>query len=233
MAVNDAEANNHVMQDEYEDISEESVDFLYDQFAVMDENTPLPIEIDSEDTFEMPEIQTMTEYIRLHYEQRMVDDLSRSLRNGETGVLIGKRVYHAYPQTDSTSTQSDSDSFEERAVDWNDRRFSSQGYRNAHIYPGKGKIVWVDLWRVTLSCFEADVTIEINVDVEWRGLRKALKAKYYVTMCFDMEDGFAVDWGFFNFCRRKHTKDEIKMDQYAIPILDWDGVEKEAEWSVQ
>ena len=49
-------------------------------FTVMDEHIPSPPEIEAEDILVLPEIQSMTDYIRLHFEEKLVEELSRSLR---------------------------------------------------------------------------------------------------------------------------------------------------------
>ena len=44
-------------------------------FSIEDGNPPLPSEIESTETVVLPEIQTMTEYIRRHYENEIFTEL--------------------------------------------------------------------------------------------------------------------------------------------------------------
>jgi len=43
-------------------------------FTVMDEHIPSPPEIEAEDVLVLPEIQSMTDYIRLHFEEKLVEE---------------------------------------------------------------------------------------------------------------------------------------------------------------
>lgn len=66
-------------------------------FTVMDEHIPSPPEIEAEDVLVLPEIQSMTDYIRLHFEEKLVEELSRRLRCGELAVPSGGWLYQELP----------------------------------------------------------------------------------------------------------------------------------------
>lgn len=50
--------------------------------ATAGEDVPSPPEIESAETIVLPEIQSMTEYIRRHYEKKIVAELERRIRCG-------------------------------------------------------------------------------------------------------------------------------------------------------
>lgn len=66
-------------------------------FTIVGEHIPSPPEIEAEDVLVLPEIQSMTDYIRLHFEEKLVEELSRSLRCGELVVPSGGRLYQELP----------------------------------------------------------------------------------------------------------------------------------------
>ena len=57
-----------------------------DVFTVLDETIPSPAWIQKTETIELPEIQTMTGYIRRHYEKEILAELTRKIRCGDLGV---------------------------------------------------------------------------------------------------------------------------------------------------
>ena len=62
------------------------------EFTVEDERVPSPEQIESNDTIVLPEIQTMTGYIRQHYEANIVEEAARKLRNGDLCVRHENRI---------------------------------------------------------------------------------------------------------------------------------------------
>ena len=62
------------------------------EFTVEDERVPSPEQIESNDTIVLPEIQTMTGYIRQHYEANIVEEAARKLRNGDLCVRHENRM---------------------------------------------------------------------------------------------------------------------------------------------
>lgn len=69
------------------------------EFTSEDERMPSPKDVWAEETVVLPEIQTMTGYIRQHYEAVLVDEISRRLRYGELCVRHGGKLYRECPWT--------------------------------------------------------------------------------------------------------------------------------------
>ena len=141
-------------------------------FAVMDEHIPSPPEIEAEDVLVLPEIQSMTDYIRLHFEEKLVEELSRSLRCGELAVPSGGWLYQELPwagsEDDEEESVSDPGSPEPKdgvPADWEDPRFSAPGVRVAGVRPKKGAIVWFNYRRVAECGVEADLTLEMEIEL--------------------------------------------------------------------
>ena len=67
------------------------------EFTVEDERVPSPEQIESNNTLVLPEIQTMTGYIRQHYEANIVEEAARKLRNGDLCVRHENRIYRTCP----------------------------------------------------------------------------------------------------------------------------------------
>lgn len=206
-------------------------------FTVMDENIPAPDEIISDDTIEMPEIQTMPGYIRRHYEKDIIEALRWKIIAGDLCICLnGRRLWNA--------------------ADSNNR-----------IVPGKGAISWMGFRRINDFYVEADLVIEVEVNIvpqkmepQEAALRentaKSMGArelspqnggrykaehpsnissskrhvqKYRADMWFDMEDEIEGDFGNLRIYRWEDDKPGIKLDDYLVPVLGWDGVEKESE----
>ena len=60
--------------------------------VIVDENAPFPSEIESTETVVLPEIQSMTEYIRRHYEREIIAELEKRIHCGKLGVIQGGRL---------------------------------------------------------------------------------------------------------------------------------------------
>ena len=60
--------------------------------VIVDENAPFPSEIESTETVVLPEIQSMTEYIRRHYERKIIAELEKRIRFGKLGVIQEGRL---------------------------------------------------------------------------------------------------------------------------------------------
>ena len=69
------------------------------EFTSEDERMPSPKDVQAEETIVLSEIQTMTGYIRQHYEAMLVDEISRRLRYGELCVRRGGKLYRECPWT--------------------------------------------------------------------------------------------------------------------------------------
>ena len=176
-------------------------------FTVPDENTTIPAQIHAEETVELPEIQTMSGYIRAHYEEEIVAELFRRLRCGEVGVTCsGKRLYAIAPAA----------------------RMS--GHPVA-ISPLTGKIIWVGFRREGLYFVEADLVIETEVEVCGGILEgpQHVCQRYRADMCIAMESGMEVEYGNFRIYRYEREKQGVRLDDYLIPVFKWEDIEKEAE----
>ena len=205
-------------------------------FTVMDEHIPSPPEIEAEDVLVLPEIQSMTDYIRLHFEEKLVEELSRSLRCGELAVPSGGRLYQELPwagsEDDEEESVSDPGSPEPKdgvPADWEDPRFSAPGVRVAGVRPKKGAIIWFNYRRVAECGVETDLTLEMEIELRWYTLRKTVCPRYDVDMWFDMEEDIAADYGNFRFHRHRGEKPGVRLDDYLVPVFGWEDVEKEAE----
>ena len=62
-------------------------------FAIGDENLASPSEIESTETVVLPEIQSMTAYIRYNYEKEILAELDRRIRCGKLGVMCEGRLF--------------------------------------------------------------------------------------------------------------------------------------------
>ena len=205
-------------------------------FTVMDEHIPSPPEIEAEDVLVLPEIQSMTDYIRLHFEEKLVEELSRRLRCGELLVPSGGRLYQELPwagsEDDEEESVSDPGSPEPKdgvPADWEDPRFSAPGVRVAGVRPKKGAIIWFNYRRVAECGVETDLTLEMEIELRWYTLRKTVCPRYDVDMWFDMEEDIAADYGNFRFHRHRGEKPGVRLDDYLVPVFGWEDVEKEAE----
>ena len=205
-------------------------------FTVMDEHIPSPPEIEAEDVLVLPEIQSMTDYIRLHFEEKLVEELSRRLRCGELLVPSGGRLYQELPwagvENDEAESGPDPGSQEPKdgvpAV-WEDPRFSAPGVRVAGVRPKKGAIVWFNYRRVAECGVEADLTLEMEIELRWYTLRKTVCQRYDVDVWFDMEEDIAADYGNFRIHRHRGEKPGVRLDDYLAPVFGWEDIEKEAE----
>lgn len=205
-------------------------------FTIVDEHIPSPPEIEAEDVLVLPEIQSMTDYIRLHFEEKLVEELSRRLRCGELLVPSGGRLYQELPwagsEDDEEESVSDPGSPEPKdgvPADWEDPRFSAPGVRVAGVRPKKGAIVWFNYRRVAECGVEADLTLEMEIELRWYTLRKTVCPRYDVDMWFDMEEDIAADYGNFRIHRHRGEKPGVRLDDYLVPVFGWEDVEKEAE----
>lgn len=70
----------------FHEINERDMQETPDVVTALDEAIPSPARIQMAETVELPEIQTMTGYIRRHYEDEILAALTRKIRRGELGV---------------------------------------------------------------------------------------------------------------------------------------------------
>ena len=88
------ESETKYMEDKhvFHEINERDMQETPDVTTVLDETIPSPARIQTEETVELPEIQTMPGYIRTHYEEEILASLMRMIRCGELGVQCGEKL---------------------------------------------------------------------------------------------------------------------------------------------
>lgn len=220
----------------FHEINERDMQETPDVVTALDEAIPSPARIQMEETVELPEIQTMTGYIRRHYEDEILAALTRKIRRGELGVQCGGKLLRETSHTASGNDgkenlskapfviPSDSGATEEAAH----RR------RNAPlvgITPLAGKIAWMGFRRVGLYFVEADLVIEMEAEIRCGVPQNSQRVtqRYRADMCISMENGIEVEYGNFRIHRYEENRDGIRLDEYLIPIFHWENIEKEAE----
>ena len=174
-------------------------------FSIEDGNTPLPSEIESTETVVLPEIQTMTEYIRHHYENEIFTELERRIRCGKLGAMCEGRLLR------------------------NPDRASQTSPLVANLLPKKGAIVWANYRRIAECCVQAELTVEQEIEITRENSRQTVRQRYDVDMWFDMEGKIAGEYGGFRLHRCKNEDSGVKLDEYLVPVLKWEDVEEEAE----
>ena len=173
-------------------------------FTALDENFPTPEEITSEEVLMLPEIQSMSAYIRQHFEEEIVAEVSRKIRHGELSVICGC-------------------SQREELV--------FAGAKD--LFPRKGRITWIDFRRTEDHCVEADLTLEIEIEIQLDRSRQVVRQRYRADMWLDLEEDIDIEYGNIRLYRREGEKKGIRLDEYLIPVFRWDDIEEEAERIIQ
>ena len=141
-----------------------------DVVTALDETIPSPARIQMEETVELPEIQTMTGYIRRHYEDEILAALTRKIRRGELGVQCGGKLLR---ETSYTASGNDGKENLSKAPfvipsDGGATEEAAHHSRNApfaRITPLAGRITWMGFRRVGLYFVEADLTMEAEAEI--------------------------------------------------------------------
>ena len=142
-------------------------------FTALDENFPTPEEITSEEVLMLPEIQSMSAYIRQHFEEEIVAEVSRKIRHGELSVICGC-------------------SQREELV--------FAGAKD--LFPRKGRITWIDFRRTEDYCVEADLTLEIEIEIQLGRSRQVVRQRYRADMWLDLEEDIDIEYGNIRlYCR--------------------------------
>ena len=174
-------------------------------FAIGDENLASPSEIESTETVVLPEIQSMTAYIRYHYEKEILAELDQRIRCGKLGVMCEGRLLR------------------------NPDRVIQTAPLSVNILPKNGSIVWANYRRIAECCVQAELTVEMEIEINRENGVRTVRQRYDVDMWFDMEDGIAGEYGGFHLHRCKNEDSGVKLDEYLVPVLKWEDVEEEAE----
>ena len=174
-------------------------------FAIGDENLASPSEIESTETVVLPEIQSMTAYIRYHYEKEILEELDQRIRCGKLGVMCEGRLLRNPDRDIQTAPLS------------------------VNILPKNGSIVRANYRRIAECCIQAELTVELEIEINRENGMRTVRQRYDVDMWFDMEDGIAGEYGGFRLHRCKNEDSGVKLDEYLVPVLGWEDVEEEAE----
>ena len=164
----------------------EAAEAEYGICDLLDENIPSPLETDNAgETLVLPEIQDMTEYIRRHYEQEIMKKLAWRLRWEELCVVSDGKYYQDLPWTgpeDYGEEASPPGPEDVISKDFDDPHFADEKIRYATLLPKDVKIVFASYYRVSECCVEARLTVEAQVEIRWRFLRKTVPQRYDVDM---------------------------------------------------
>ena len=99
----------------------------------------------------------------------------------------------------------------------------------ANLLPKKGSIVWANYRRIAECCVQAELTVELEIEITRENSRQTVRQRYDVDMWFDMEGKIAGEYGGFRLHRCKNEDSGVKLDEYLVPVLGWEDVEEEAE----
>ena len=204
-------------------------------FTVIDESIPSPREIQSEDTIVLPEIVSMTDYIRRHYEKEIICACMNQIYGLQLCVMYEGKLFHDVPGLGPI------DYGEEELIltdelspgEWGEPcEFEHQPrVYAADVRPVDGSITWMSFRRIADGCIEADLTIEMEFYFRYggHGRFKQITQKYYTTLWMDMDDSPNVEFG--DFSLRRHLKNDsgVKLDEYLVPVYKWDDIEQESE----
>ena len=204
-------------------------------FTVIDESIPSPREIQSEETIVLPEIVSMTDYIRRHYEKEIICACMNQIYGLQLCVMYEGKLFHDVPGLGPI------DYGEEELIltdelspgEWGEPcGFEHQPHvYAADVRPVDGSITWMSFRRIADGCIEADLTIEMEFYFRYggHGRFKQITQKYYTTLWMDMDDSPNVEFG--DFSLRRHLKNDsgVKLDEYLVPVYKWDDIEEESE----
>ena len=204
-------------------------------FTVIDESIPSPREIQSEDTIVLPEIVSMTDYIRRHYEKEIICACMNQIYGLQLCIMYEGKLFHDVPGLGPI------DYGEEELIltdelspgEWGEPcEFEHQPHvYAADVRPVDGSITWMSFRRIADGCIEADLTIEMEFYFRYggHGRFKQITQKYYTTLWMDMDDSPNVEFG--DFSLRRHLKNDsgVKLDEYLVPVYKWDDIEEESE----
>ena len=204
-------------------------------FTVIDESIPSPREIQSEDTIVLPEIVSMTDYIRRHYEKEIICACMNQIYGLQLCVMYEGKLFHDVPGLGPI------DYGEEELIltdelapgEWGEPcEFEHQPrVYAADVRPVDGSITWMSFRRIADGCIEADLTIEMEFYFRYggHGRFKQITQKYYTSLWMDMDDSPNVE--FSDFSLRRHLKNDsgVKLDEYLVPVYKWDDIEEESE----
>lgn len=204
-------------------------------FTVMDESTPSPREIQSEETIVLPEIISMTDYIRLHYESEIIAACMNQIYGLQLCVMYEGKLFHDVPGLGPIDYGEEELILTDELVpgEWGEPcEFEHQPHvYAADVRPVDGSITWMSFRRIADGCIEADLTIEMKFHFRYgnRGRFKQIMQRYYTTLWLDMDDSPNIEFGEFSLRRHSRKDSGIKLDEYLVPVFKWDDIEEESE----
>ena len=200
------------------------------EFTVEDECVPSPAHISRNEEIVLPEIQTMTGYIRRHYEADIIAEAKRKLHAGDLCVRYGGKIYRACPWPGPAD-------YGEGEMEPNDSEFQAATSpinagdyaRFADIRPLNGEITWMNFWRTGGNFVDAELVLTMHIELDIDGVKTDVSERYAVDMWFDMEDDIVGEMGNIQLYYRSAERGGVKLDEYLVPILSIDDIEAEAE----
>ena len=204
----------------FHEVNQEDLPETPNVVTVLDETIPSPARIQMAETVELPEIQTMTDYLRRHYEEEILAALTRKIQCGELGVQYGGQLLRETSHTASEDSEATAEAVHHR-----------HNMPLVSITPLNGKITWMGFRRAGLCSVEADLTMEVEAEIRsgMPGNVRRVTQRYRADMCIAMESGIEVEYGNFRIHRYEEARDGIRLDEYLIPVFDWEDIEEEAE----
>jgi len=203
--------------------------------TVMDESIPSPAEIQAEEMIVLPEIVSMKDYIRRHYEAEIIRACKNQIYSLQLCVMYEGKLFHDVPglgpiddgeeELIVTDGPTPSEWGEPQAFDF-DRSIYA-----ATVRPLDGRITWMSFRRIADGCIEADLTVEMEFYFRYggHGSFKHITQKYYTTLWLDLEDSPNAEFGEFTLRRHSGNKSGIKLDEYLVPVFKWEDIEEESE----
>ena len=87
----------------------------------------------------------------------------------------------------------------------------------------------ISYWRLNQCDFLADIYTQIELTVEMNGTDIKEAFFFYFTIWFSFLEDFDYELRDFGLYSEKPKRDQIKLDQYLIPILSTEGIEQSAD----
>ena len=200
------------------------------EFTVEDECVPSPEHISRNEEIVLPEIQTMTGYIRQHYEADIIAEAKRKLHAGDLCVRYGGKIYRACPwlgPADYGEEEMEPDDSEFQAAT---SPINAGDYAHfVDIRPLNGEITWMNFWRTGSNFVDAELVLTMHIELDIDGVKTDVSERYAVDMWFDMEDDIVGEMGNIQLYYRSAERGGVKLDEYLVPILSIDDIEAEAE----
>ncbi len=211
------------------------------EFTVEDETIPSPSKVETAEAVVLPEIQTMTGYVRQHYEENLVAEVARRIRCGDLCVRYGKKHYRVFPWTGPEDYGEEEDSEPENPDVQNeagnqcqfrseDKQYESDCLMYAReLVPLGGEITRMTFHREASSFVDADLVLTMKIELDVEGAKIQILERYAVELWLDMDDGMLGELGNIHLYTRQVERSGVKLDEYLVPVFRMDDIEEEAE----